>query len=99
MFRRYLLTEPSLASGIGPRGNPEEVAMRSHYPFDDAPFDQEHLASMALAYELVSRDFGLEPHEIRYRRWVKQAVLECAHQGIKNRGELRKCATKILKQN
>lgn len=71
--------------------------MPTYGPFRNAPFDPEHLGAMVSAYELVSRDFGLEPHEGTLRKWVEGAVLECAHRGIKNRMELRKCATEILR--
>lgn len=71
--------------------------MRTYAPFTNAPFDREHLTAMESAYDLVSRDFGLEPHERALRKWVESAILECAQRGIKNRLELRKCATEILR--
>jgi hypothetical protein len=73
--------------------------MPSYGPFADAPFDPEHLQVMTSAFEIVSRDFGLELCDVTLRKWVASAVLECAHRGIRDRSEIRKCATKILRLN
>jgi hypothetical protein len=68
-----------------------------YVPFADMLFDAEHLIAMTSAYEIVSRDFGLEPGELTLRKWVERAVTECAHRGHRDRIEIRKCATQILR--
>jgi hypothetical protein len=73
--------------------------MPSYGLFADALFDPEHLTAMTSAFEVVSRDFGLAPCDVALRKWVASAVLECAHRGIRDRIEIRKCATKILRLN
>jgi hypothetical protein len=71
--------------------------MPPYGPFAEAPFDHDHLIAMFSAYEIVSRDFGLEVQDATLRKWVQSAVLECAHRGVRDRIQLRKCATQILR--
>jgi hypothetical protein len=73
-----------------------EQRMRIYHLFQDSPFDAEYIKLMSSAFEDVSRQLGLGRREDAIRDIVANAILECAHRGIRDPIELRKCARDVL---
>jgi hypothetical protein len=69
----------------------------SIYPlFRHLPFDPEHVDLMSSVFEQVSLELGLAQREDRLRDIVAQAIIDCAHRGIRDPEEMRRCAHQVL---
>jgi hypothetical protein len=64
--------------------------------FHGLPFDVEHVDLMSLVFERVSLELGLGAREDQIRDLVAQAIIDCAHKGIRDPEEMRRCAHDTL---
>jgi hypothetical protein len=69
----------------------------AHYRlFRDLPFDPEHMDLISSVFERVSLELGLGSREDQIRDLVAQAIIDCAHKGIRDPEEMRRCAHQTL---
>jgi hypothetical protein len=64
--------------------------------FRDLPFDAQHVDLMTTVFEQVSLELGLGSREDQIRDLVAQAIIDCAHKGIRDREAMRRCAHETL---
>lgn len=64
--------------------------------FRDLPFDVEHIDLMSLVFDQISLELGLGAREDQIRDLVAQAIIDCAHKGIRDPEEMRRCAHDTL---
>ncbi len=64
--------------------------------FLDAPFAPEQVALMDAVFEEVCLELGLARKDDAFRDIIAEAILACAHNGIRDPGEMRRCTHAIL---
>jgi hypothetical protein len=64
--------------------------------FANTPFDSNYIDLMSSVFEQVSVELGLAKRDDAIRDLVANAILECAHKGIRDAREMRRCAHSIL---
>jgi hypothetical protein len=64
--------------------------------FLGAPFDPEYMTLMDAVFEEVCRELGLARKDDAFRDIIAEAILACAHRGIRDPVEMRRCARDVL---
>ena len=70
--------------------------MATYHVFQRAPFPPELIEVMTAVFEEVSRERGLVARRDPICNLVANAILDCAHRGIRDPEKMKACAHKAL---
>ena len=73
-------------------------AMSIYRALSSSGLHPDRLAVLATVFEDLCQALGLAPTEDSLRDIVAEAVLQCAHKGITDPDEVRKCAEAALRK-